>query len=97
MLLGIAFRNQDGELLLIQQPPVGGCHHATLEEARIKKAVLDGVAEARQTTGFSLHAAEIVYVANDSPRYDIYKHCANLLAQRVAAGAEFVESSEDVG
>lgn len=96
VLLGIAFRQQDGEPVLIQQPPMGGCHHAALEEACIKKAVLDGVAEARQTVGFSLQAVEIVYVADDSPRYDIYQHCAYLLAQRVASGAEFVESSENV-
>jgi hypothetical protein len=97
VLLRLAFRQQDGEPVLVQEPPVGGCHHAPLEEARIRKAVLDGVAEARQTAGFSLYAAEILYVADDSPRYDIYQHCAYLLAQRPASGAEFVESSENVG
>lgn len=48
-------------------------------------AVLEGVAEA----GVHLHPTKVVYVENDSPRYDLYKYCAYLLAKRVGAGEPF--------
>ena len=90
VLLGLAFGQADGEPLLVQKPPVGGCHHVPLDEGRIREAVRDGLADARDRAGIALHATEIVYVADDSPRYDTYRHCAYLLAERVASGGEFI-------
>jgi hypothetical protein len=92
VLLGLAFGQSEGEPVMVMQPPVSGCQHASLEEALIRKAVRDGLAEAREKAGTAFHVTEIVYVADDSPRYDIYQDCACLLAQRVASGAEFAES-----
>jgi len=64
------------------------CDHHPLEERLIGEAVIAGVAAASR----ELHPTEIIYVGDDSPRYEIYQHCAFLLAQRVASGAEFQES-----
>jgi hypothetical protein len=36
-----------------------------------------------------MHTTEIVYVANDSPRYSLYPHCAYLIAHRVASVEPF--------
>jgi hypothetical protein len=63
----------------------GSCRHGALDELRIVDAVLEGVAEA----GVHLRPTKVVYVENDSPRYDLYKYCAYLLAKRVAAGEPF--------
>jgi len=50
-----------------------------------------GVAEA----GVQLHPVEIVYCEGDSSRYELYQHCGCVLAQRVASGAEFIDSHDD--
>ena len=91
VLLGLAFGPGDGEPVMVRKPPVGGCDHGRLDEASIREAVRDGLADARARAGVTLSATEIVYVADDSPRYDIYRHCAYLLAERVGSGGEFTE------
>jgi hypothetical protein len=53
-----------------------------LDENAIAEAVATGVAEVSE----SLNVAEIVYVADDTPRYPLYAHCAKLLAERFLQG-----------
>ena len=91
VLLGLAFGQADAAPAIFEIPPVGGCHHGSLDEARIRDAVRGGLADARERAAITLHATEIVYVADDSPRYDLYRHCAFLLAERVGRGGEFSE------
>lgn len=89
VLLGIAFGSAPVVPSLHRESRQGGCDHGPLDEAQISRAVLEGAAKAN----VQLHPAEIVYVENDSPRYDLYKHCAYLLAKRVAAGEPFPEEA----
>jgi len=42
-----------------------------------------------QEFGAGLYPTTIVYVANDSPRYALYQHCAKLIAERLTAGGNF--------
>lgn len=67
---------------LVRQPPVGSCSHGEIDESSLIEAVLGGVAAVSP----DLHVAEIVYIANDSPRYPLYSHCAKLLAERINPG-----------
>jgi hypothetical protein len=85
----IAFGN--GRLVLradVRLLRANSCDHGPLDEPRIRKAVMAGVAVA----DVQLHPAEIVYCEGDSPRYELYEHCSCMLAQRVASSAEFIES-----
>lgn len=83
VLLGLRF--DDGEqrtFELVKRPAIGACDHGQLDEARIAKAVVAGVARANAETGAVRSIVRAFYVENDSPRYDLYEHCAYLLASR---------------
>ena len=82
--LGLAFSEMAIPLpTIVCQPPIGTCNHGETEEALLVEAVAAGVAHVNP----SLHVAEIVYVANDSPHYSLYRHCARLLAERFLQGS----------
>ena len=91
VLLGLAFGQSPAEPIMVCQPKSHRCDHEALDERRIRAAVLAGVADSKS----ELHPTEIIYVEDDSPRYEIYQHCAFLLAQRVASGAKFSESNDE--
>jgi hypothetical protein len=88
VLLGLSFGPALVEPVMICQSN-SRCGHGLLDERRIREAVIAGVAAATS----KLHPTEIVYVDDDSPRCEIFKHCAFLLAQRVESGAEFQEAT----
>ncbi len=67
--------------LLVINPRVGDCCHGAIDEVRLKQAVIDGVKAANLTMGTSVHIIEIVYIPNDSPRYDLFSHCARLIVE----------------
>jgi hypothetical protein len=80
--LGIAFSGIAQPPSFVRESPVGGCQHGELDEGKVLAAVMAGIEE----VSTELHPAEIVYVANDSPRYDLYRHCARLLAEQYVSG-----------
>ena len=86
VFLGIRFG--DGPSQLMRQPPIGSCQHGVLEEARILDAVRSGLATANAEGGTSLDATAVLYVENDSPRYEMFERCAYLLASRFSRPAE---------
>src|SRR5688572_27310135 len=86
VFLGIRFG--DGPLELMKRPLIGSCQHGTLDEARIREAVRSGLAKANAEGGTSLDAAAVLYVENDSPRYEMFERCAYLLASRRPRPAE---------
>ena len=63
---------------VIAQPGVGECDHGKLDAHRIVGAAVAGAA------AFGLYPQRIEYVSNDTPRYDLYEHCAGLLAKRAS-------------
>lgn len=81
VFLGIRF-GADGPVELVKQPPIGACQHGALDEARIREAVRSGLTKANAEGGSSLAAAAVMYVENDSPRYEMFERCAYLLASR---------------
>ena len=89
VLLGLAFDSTAASPTVHREPRRGACDYGTLDESKIRDAVVAGAAEAN----VQLHPVEIIYVENDSPRYDLYKYCAYLLAKRVAAGEAFTEAA----
>ena len=86
VFLGIRFG--DGPVELVKQPPIGGCEHGALDETLIREAVRSGLAKANAEGGSSLDAAAVMYIANDSPRYEMFERCAYLLASRRFRRAE---------
>ncbi|MBU2709024.1 hypothetical protein KCM76_23715 [Zooshikella marina] len=65
--------------------------NGSLDEEEIIKHSLEGVATANGKLNGELEIVELEYVANDSPRYDIYRRCAFLIAEAVLSGASFDE------
>jgi len=86
ILLGIALADEPAPLIqMVERPPVGTCSHGAIDPGAVRKAVMAGV----QEFGAGLYPTTIVYVANDSPRYALYQHCAKLIAERLTAGGNF--------
>ena len=80
--LGLAFANGASTVPeLVERPAIGDCHHDRLEADRILAAVREGIEDAN----VGLFVGRIEYVANDSPRYELYRHCAKSLAEYVVA------------
>lgn len=88
VLLGVSFSRKSGVPSLIKLPAQGACSHGTLDEGKIREAVQEVLA-AHRDEGENVFAAEIVYVENDSPRYDLYRVAANALTKRYLTGGEF--------
>jgi hypothetical protein len=88
ILLGLRFANEPVEPKLVKQPPQGSCLHGSLDDSQIFEAVQE-VLTAHRAEGASVFAAEIVYVENDSPRYDLYRLAAHLLTKQFLTGGEF--------
>jgi len=91
VLLGLSFGSPSTQPVIVRLARAGHCDHGPLDEARIREAVMAGVA----TASVQLHPVEIVYCEGDSPRYELYRRCGYVLAQRVASGAEFPESHDN--
>jgi hypothetical protein len=88
ILLGIKFTEELVHTKVVKEPAQGTCFHGSLDESQILAAVQQALA-AYRAKGASAFAAEIVYVENDSPRYDLYRIAAHLLADRYLNGGEF--------
>jgi len=89
VLLGIKFGSRPTQPRIIRTAAHGNCSHGELAEAEIKMAVTKGLEEFRRESGAELHAEEIVYVENDSPRYDMYTAVAYMLAKHLFNGGRF--------
>ena len=61
---------------VVRRPPIGDCAHGEIDEATLVAAVTERLKD------LDLHAERIEYVANDSPVYALYAHCAGLLAEQ---------------
>ena len=88
VLLGVHFSQVPATPTLIKQPTMGACSHGTLDEGKIFEAVEDVLAMHR-AEGAEVFVSEIVYVENDSPRYDLYRIAANALTKHFLNGGEF--------
>jgi len=89
VLLGIKSTSAPTDPSIIKTASTSGCFHEHLDEARIKADVTDGLSTFREEFGSHLHAEEIVYVENDSPRYEFFRVVAYLLAKHLSDGGEF--------
>jgi hypothetical protein len=89
VLLGVRFVEHPVEPRLVKQPPQDAYAHGPLDEFQIRAAVQEALAAFRAEAGTKLHAAEIVYVENDSPSYELFRYAALLLAEHYANGGEF--------
>jgi hypothetical protein len=82
-LLGLEFASCDvGQPVLEARQSTAACSHGRIDEAELVKAVFLGLADAGASGSAPLWVRRVVYVVDDSPRYDIYRHCAKLLASR---------------
>jgi hypothetical protein len=88
VLLGINFARNSVAPVLIKLPAQGTCSHGTLDEEKILEAVQE-VLGVHRAEGEYIFAAEIAYVENDSPRYDLYRIAAHALTKRYLTGGEF--------
>src|SRR5262245_25233926 len=82
VLLGLRLGSPSVIPSMVRLPAKQNCQHGALDEDRIREAVQQGLAQVFARLGVELHVAEISYVADDSPRYEMYQHCAMLLAER---------------
>lgn len=78
---------------LTKLPARGDCDHGVLDEGCIRRAILEGTKRANIELGTELAVADIQYVSNDTPRYDLFRYCAYLLAKAVHDGVHFEENS----
>jgi hypothetical protein len=88
ILLGIKFTKEPVHAKVVKEPAQGMCFHGSLDESQILAAVQEVLA-AHRAEGATVFAAEVVYVENDSPRYDLYRIAAHLLAKQYLNGGEF--------
>lgn len=91
--LGLSFDENTALAQLVKAPAAGKCSHGTLDEARIRLAVTEGIAKACHETGSTLHMREIVYVENGSPNYDLFRYCAYLISTRLLNDEAFSATS----
>ncbi len=80
---------------LVPFPAAGTCSHGTLDPERIRVAVVEASARTNHELGTSFSPAAIGYVLDDSPRYELFGHCAALLVRRLAGGEPFPVASSD--
>jgi len=81
--LGLCFSPNNSTPTLVNSDVIGNCLHEALDKNKILNAVMEGIAEANQKFKKNLHVSEIIYVGNDTPRYELYRYCAYLLVERV--------------
>ena len=74
---------------LVPFPAAGTCSHGPLDPERIRAAVVEASASTNHKLGTSFFPAAIGYVPTDSPRYELFGHCAALLVRRLARGEPF--------
>ena len=80
--LGLAFSETPNVAPeMVERQAIGGCQHGALDAAEILAAVREGVEDAN--VGLFVHSIE--YIADDSPRYELYRRCARALAEHVAS------------
>jgi hypothetical protein len=72
--------------------PIGECHHRALDEARVLAAVVEGVAQANRRHRTTWAVTYIQYAGNDTPPESRYGLIAELIVDRVHAGAPFDEN-----
>ena len=94
VLLGVKFASRPMELTITRTSAQEICSHGHLDEAKIRQAVTDGLEAFRAEFGGELYAEEIIYVENDSPRYDMFKYTAYLLAKHFFNGGEFQPATQ---
>lgn len=88
VLLGLAVSRErsDSDVLMVRRPAARRCLCGSVEERRVREAVLAGIAAANHDLGSDWRPTEIVYVEDDSPRYSLYEHCAKQLVERIDGG-----------
>lgn len=64
---------------LVRQPPIGSASYGEIDERSLIEAIRAGVAAVSD----ELNVVEIVYIADDSPRYALFSYCAKLLAEHL--------------
>lgn len=89
--LGLTFDKHANAPSLTCEPAIGKGPPTQFDEEKIVEAVLAGVYEVNLEHNRHLNVTDIAYVADDSPRYSLYQHCAKLIAERVVQGGDFPE------
>ncbi len=97
VLLQVAFSAVPvSEPSLVALPAVSALPHAILDPQQILSAVVNAAIATNAELGTAFFPAVIRYVADDSPRYSLYGHCATLLVRRLASGELFQSASTTV-
>ncbi|MBL8795444.1 MAG: hypothetical protein JNM56_16180 [Planctomycetia bacterium] len=73
--LGVKFARKPVVPTVAKHPSIGNCCHGEIDQSQLVAAVVAGASE------YDLHPERIEYVENDSPAYNLYAHCARLLAE----------------
>lgn len=66
--------------IVVTRPTIGQGEHEPLDSKQIVSAFFDGL----EHSGLGFYANRIEYVVDDTPRYDVYRYCALLLARFAA-------------
>ena len=74
---------------LVALPAVSALPHTAPDPQQILSAVLDAATATNAELGTAFFPSVIRYVADDSPRYSLYGHCATLLIRRLASVEPF--------
>jgi hypothetical protein len=86
-LLGLSFSHAAPEYVTVEK--LGGTSEQAIDEDRLKRAVLSGVAAANAAQGSDYHVARIQYVSTDTPDPEIYSLLARQIVERLASGGPY--------
>jgi hypothetical protein len=94
ILLGLRFCTAAGTVNMVKVPPVGTAPYVPVDEASVRSAVEEALSEFR-ISGANVFVSEVVYVEDDTPRYNHFKIAAALLAHHFASGGDFKNILDD--
>jgi hypothetical protein len=86
-LLGLSFSQGVPETVILER--LADTSERTIDEGRLKQAILSGVDEANAALKADYHVCRIQYVPTDTPDLEIYSHLARRIVERLASGARY--------
>ena len=86
-LLGLSFSQNAPEAVVLER--LAGSSEQTIDEDRLREAVLSGVDEANASLETDYHVSRIQYVPTDTPDLGTYSLLARWIIERLASGTNY--------
>ena len=86
-LLGLSFSQNAPEAVVLER--LAGSSEQTIDEDRLREAVLSGVDEANASLETDYHVSRIQYVPTDTPDLGTYSLLVRWIIERLASGTNY--------